>query len=269
MTSQAYLPNLYLETEADSTTLYLTFLRLHSKVDILISTVSQIRGLPTALHADIPGSQPLVGACELKGKMRDFSSLGRRFAAVMSRSQADEWAAYGKVLLELGGVEARVDAWISSIKSDEFNEKECAGQLARRVSHIPLWSLDAYSCSLTAQFDHLGSTTFARPDLDAPERQLSLAYTVDYDLDNFAAAVGFARQAVYSLAREPGGCRRLYNSPRKLTQSDIEVQVGDSSMEEGVYAPVQKILDQVRAVKVPSSLVPFDFAYRPTVSLTR
>jgi dynactin 1 len=33
---------------------------------------------------------------------------------------------------------------------------------------------------------------------------------------------------------------------------DIEVDVGESSLEEGVYEPVQRILDLVRSVKVPS-----------------
>jgi dynactin 1 len=50
----------------------------------------------------------------------------------------------------------------------------------------------------------LGSTVFDKPELDVPEQQLALAYTIDYDLDNFAAAVGFARQSVYSLTQEPG-----------------------------------------------------------------
>ena len=35
-------------------------------------------------------------------------------------------------------------------------------------------------------------------------------------------------------------------------KSDIQVDVGPSSMEEGVYDPVQRILDQVRTVKVAS-----------------
>ena len=65
------------------------------------------------------------------------------------------------------------------------------------------WSQEL-TFSLTAQFKHLGSTIFDRPELDVPEQQLALAYTIDYDLDNFAAAVGFARQTVYSLTQEPG-----------------------------------------------------------------
>ena len=106
--------------------------------------------------------------------------------------------------------------------------------------------------SLTAQFAHLGSTVFDKPELDIPEQQLALAYTIDYDLDNFAAAVGFARQSVDSLTQEPG---KLISSWRIELMIEIEVVVGDSSLEAGVYEPVQRILDQVRTVKVSSRYV--------------
>jgi dynactin 1 len=128
---QAYLPDPYTETEAESTSLYLTFLRLSSKTEIISSTISQIHQLPTALHADNPASSPLVGICELRGKLRDFSNLNKRFAAILTRCQADEWVTYGKVLGELGGVENRVDSWITTIRADDFNEKDCARDLAR------------------------------------------------------------------------------------------------------------------------------------------
>lgn len=35
--------------------------------------------------------------------------------------------------------------------------------------------------------------------------------------------------------------------------ADVEVVTEDSSLEEGIYAPVQSILDQVRAIKGPST----------------
>jgi dynactin 1 len=57
---------------------------------------------------------------------------------------------------------------------------------------------------LIAQFDHLAETTFNQPDLDVAEQQVGLAHTFDYDLDNFAAAVGFARQAIVGLVSEGG-----------------------------------------------------------------
>ena len=92
------------------------------------------------------------------------------------------------MLPEVSGVEGRIDAWLNMIRGDTFNEGDCARELG----------------SLIAQFDHLARTTFNRPDLDIGEQQLGLAYSFDYDLDNFVAAIGFARQAISGVAAEDG-----------------------------------------------------------------
>lgn len=66
-----------------------------------------------------------------------------------------------------------------------------------------IWQL-MYQFSLIAQFNHFAETSFNHPVLDAGEQQLGLAHLFDCDLDNFAAAVGFARQAIAGLASEEG-----------------------------------------------------------------
>ncbi|WWC88610.1 uncharacterized protein L201_003523 [Kwoniella dendrophila CBS 6074] len=214
-----YLPDAYTETELDSTTIYLFFNRISSKVDMLISVIGQIHGLPTSLHS--ASSEALVGVCELKGKLRHFSELNKKFYGIIKRCSPEDWLNYGKLLSEVVGVESRVDGWLNNVKNDEFNEGDCARELS----------------SLIAQFDHLSETSFNRPQLDIGEQQSSLSWNFDSDLDNFAAAVGFARQAIEGLTKE----------------DDIEIDVEDSSLEEGVYEPVQRILDLVRGVKVPSA----------------
>nr|XP_018262298.1 dynactin 1 [Kwoniella dejecticola CBS 10117]OBR84456.1 dynactin 1 [Kwoniella dejecticola CBS 10117] len=214
----SYLPDAYNETEVDSTTIYLFFGRVSAKVDMLISIISQLHGLPASLHS--ASSEALVGVCELKGKLRHFSGLNKRFFGILRRCTPDDWLLLGKMLSEVAGVENKVDGWLMAVKNDEFNEGDCARELS----------------SLIAQFDHLSETAFNKPQLDVGEQQLSLSWTFDSDLDNFAAAVGFARQAVMGLTKE----------------DDIEIDVGDSSLDEGVYEPVQRILDLVRSVKVPS-----------------
>ncbi|WRT67723.1 uncharacterized protein IL334_004695 [Kwoniella shivajii] len=214
----SYLPDAYNETEVDSTNIYLFFNRISTKVDMLIGVISQMHGLPSALHSAT--SEVLVGVCELKGKLRHFSGLNKRFSGVIKRGSAEEWLSFGKLLSEVNGVEARIDGWLNNVKNDEFNEGDCARDLG----------------SLIAQFDHLSETSFNRPQLDIAEQQLSLTWNFDSDLDNFAAAVGFAKQTILSLTKE----------------DDIEIDVGETSLEEGVYGPVQTILDLVRGVKVPS-----------------
>ncbi|WVN86516.1 uncharacterized protein L203_101680 [Cryptococcus depauperatus CBS 7841] len=216
---QAYLPNAYHDTEENSTSMFLFFNRMAAKVDMLINVISQMHGLPTALHS--ASSDALVGICELKGKLRHFCVLNKRFAAIMRRGNTEEWLRYGKFVGEVAGVETRIDGWLNGLKGDAFNESDCARELG----------------SLIAQFDHLAEASFDRPMLDVGEQQLGLAHGFDCDLDNFAAAVGFAKQAIASLAAE----------------EDIEVDVGDTSLEEGIYDPVQRILDLVRNIKAPSS----------------
>ncbi len=185
---------------------------------MLISIISQIHGLPSALHT--ASSEALVGVCELRGKLRHFSTLNKRFAAVISRSSPEDWLVHGKVLGELGAVEEKIDGWVGSIKADEFNWGDCARDLGNLIAHL----------------NHLAQTTYRDPELDIAEQQLGSVYSFDSDLDNFAAAIGFARQAVLRLADE----------------ADIEIDVGESSLEQGIYEPVQRILDIVRGIKVQS-----------------
>lgn len=126
---QAYLPEAYHQTEEDSTTMFLFFNRVAAKVDLLINVISQIHGLPMGLHS--ASSDALVGICELIGKLHHFSTLNRRFAAIMCRGTTEAWIGYGKFIGEIGGVESRVDIWLNGLKGDEFNEGDCARDLGR------------------------------------------------------------------------------------------------------------------------------------------
>lgn len=215
---QAYLPEAYLETEADSVSALLFFLRVGEKVNILTNVISNLHGLPGALHT--VSSEAFVGVCELRGKLRTFATLNRRFAAIMRRTQPDDYVALGRVVGELAGVESRVDGWIASVKTDEFNDGECAREL------------DA----LLAQFNHLAEVMFNHPGLDAGEQQVAAAYTLEDDLDNFAAAVGFVRTEIMALVKD----------------GDVDVELGEYTLDEAVYDPVQRVLNQVRAVKAPA-----------------
>lgn len=215
---QTYLPDEYLDTEVDSTTALLFFHRVASKVEMLANVISNVHGLPGALHS--VQSEALVGICELRGKLRAFAILNRRFASVMRRASPEDYGELGRVVSELSGVEPRVDGWIAMAKADEFNEGDCARELDALIS----------------QFRHLAEVMFDRGTRDAGERQLALAYSFEDDLDNFAAAVGFVRAAIKSL----------------VADGDVDVDTGESTLEEALYEPVQSILNQVRAVKAPA-----------------
>lgn len=183
------MPDAFQSSEADPIAALLFFRRIAGKVELLISTISDNHALPAALQT--AASETLVGICELRGKLRAFASLNSRFAAILARSSADSWLTYARLLPELAGVENKVDAWVRSMQADEFAESDCARDLGGLIAH----------------FKNLGETVFAESGQDAAERQLGLAQAFDLDLDNFAAAVGFARQAVRALAAEDGQSR--------------------------------------------------------------
>jgi hypothetical protein len=67
--------------ESGKVALFLFFKRISSKVDTLINTVSSLHGLPSSLQS--ASAEPLVGICELRGKLRHFSTLNKRFGGIM------------------------------------------------------------------------------------------------------------------------------------------------------------------------------------------
>ena len=96
--SQSYLPDAYIETDRDPTTLLLFFHRIASKTDLLSSVIANMHNLPAAL-ARVDSSE-LVGACELRGKLRHFAVLNKRFAGTMARCARDVGVDWGANMLQ-------------------------------------------------------------------------------------------------------------------------------------------------------------------------
>ena len=73
---QPYLPQLYVESDSDSTNCYLFFQRMGLKIDLINTVVGQAHGLPESLNGDV--SETVVGICEVglvasvKGCMHDM-----------------------------------------------------------------------------------------------------------------------------------------------------------------------------------------------------
>lgn len=55
-----------------------------------------------------------------------------------------------------------------------------------------------------AQFEHLEQTYFGQTEIDLGEKELDQVLGFDYDLDNFAAAVGFAKHVIVTASQDPG-----------------------------------------------------------------
>jgi dynactin 1 len=62
---QPYLPQAYVDSDMDSTSCYLFFVRLGAKTDLISSVVGQAHGIPDSLSGG-PVTEQLVGVCEVR-----------------------------------------------------------------------------------------------------------------------------------------------------------------------------------------------------------
>ena len=100
----------------------------------------------------------------------------------------------------------------------------------------------------------LGSIT-SGVELDVAERQLGLALAFDYELDNFAASVGLARYGILEMVKDAGTLDRLPSLRICCAHgiyTDALVEDPVTTIEQEIFEPVQRILNQVRAVKLNS-----------------
>ena len=60
---QPYLPQVYVESDGDSTNTYLLFKRMAAKADLLNGTLAERYNLPDSLSGHV--TEPLIGICEV------------------------------------------------------------------------------------------------------------------------------------------------------------------------------------------------------------
>lgn len=215
---QAYLPASYYEADAEATNAVLLVQRLAGKADILVSTFCHMHNLPDALIE--VNNDRLPGVCEVRGLITIFANFMARLAGNMVRGPPQEFLALARLYVEFTPIEEKVDHWFDLIRKNEFSERDCSLEVAGYVAE-----LEQALASITSGVE-----------LDIPERQLGLALAFDYELDNFAASVGLARYGMSELVKDVDA----------LVEGPISV------IEQEIFEPVQRILNQVRAVKLNS-----------------
>lgn len=103
---------------------------------------------------------------------------------------------------------------------------------------------------MLAQFDHLAETQFAGYDFDLGEKELDLVAAVDHDIDFFAAAVGLAKSHVQAVLEDEGEYRPTENEHKFIIiLIDQEVELGETDVQVELMQPIQRLLDQTRAVR--------------------
>ncbi|QRW00779.1 Dynein associated protein [Ceratobasidium sp. AG-Ba] len=213
---QPYLPQVYVEADADATACYMFFQRLAWKSELVANVVGSANGLPESLAGSVPES--LVGVCEMRGRVYHFACLCKRFAAVLRKCDVQTFHGVGRLYPDLLPMEKRLDMHVDLLRRDEFRIMECVSDVSKML----------------AQFEHLADTAFSGFDADLAERELDLTMQLDCDLDSFVAAIGLTKTA-------------LENS---IKDEDTIVEYGDLDVEQTLFEPMAQVLEQSKSAKV-------------------
>ncbi|KAM5535272.1 hypothetical protein V8D89_011078 [Ganoderma adspersum] len=215
---QPYLPQVYIESDMDSTNCYMFFQRLAAKVDLINAIVAQTHNLPEALNG--PVSDLLVGICEMRGRLSSLSTTCKRFAAILRKCDVETFLNVGRMFADIAPMEKRIDMHIDLLRREEFRELECVSDAVKMQS----------------QFDHLSETYFNNFEYDLGERELGYALSFDHDLEMFAASVGLIKTSVAAILRD----------------NDVALDMGGVDAQGEFFEPLQKALDLSRSAKVLS-----------------
>ncbi|CAE6490107.1 unnamed protein product [Rhizoctonia solani] len=213
---QPYLPQVYVEVDADATACYMFFQRLATKAELIANVVGSAHGLPESLSGSVPES--LVGVCEMRGRMYHLACLCKRFASVLRKCDVNTFHAVGRLFPDLSPMEKRLDMHVDLLKRDEFRIMECVSDIAKMLS----------------QFEHLADTAFSGFEADLAEKQLDLTMQLDCDLDSFVAAIGLTKTA-------------LENS---IKDEDTVLEYGDLDIDRTLLEPIAQILEQSKSAKL-------------------
>jgi len=165
----------------------------------------------------------------------------------------------GHVYREVLGTEKRIDYFIEALKKEELKEVECGKEIDRCASTFSLPCVNrsraearAY-CSLIAQGEHLVELHLQDATLDLAEREQSFIAALDLDFDTIAAAAGFTKQALATVAKDIGASFRFRSQrERALTETGTElaIDVDETDLDASLFQPLQNFVNQARNSKV-------------------
>ncbi|CAE6420329.1 unnamed protein product [Rhizoctonia solani] len=213
---QPYLPQVYVEVDADATACYMFFQRLAAKSELVANVVGSAHGLPESLAGSV--TESLVGVCEMRGRMYHLACLCKRFASVLRKCDVNTFHAVGRLFPDLSPMEKRLDMHVDLLRRDEFRIMECVSDVAKML----------------AQFEHLADTAFSGFEADLAEQELDLTMQLDCDLDSFVAAIGLTKTALENTIKD----------------EDTVLEYGDLDIDRTLFDPLTQILEQSKSTKI-------------------
>ena len=217
-----YLPAAYFDADADAVHCLLFFQRMAYKADLIKSIVETNHDIQEALASVVP--EHLVGVCQMRHSIAHFSALSRQIAAVLELAPVDVFLKAGRMYRENMAVEKKIDSYIEALRREELKEVDCGQEFSRFVKQF-----EDFSISLGGDEN----------DSDLAAKEVGSATLIDHDLDTLIAALGFAKQSIAA----------LYND------DEVEWDLGSRNLEEDVFDPLQKLIDNIKATKVPTRKV--------------
>ncbi|KAG8833690.1 hypothetical protein FRC17_010222 [Serendipita sp. 399] len=212
---QPYLPQVYMDMDGDATNTYLFFKRMASKADLLNSTLAERYSLPESLNGHV--TEPLIGICEMRGRIAHLSVLCKRFASTLRRCDPQSFLNIGRIYSDINPLEKRLDMHVDLLKREEFRSLECVTDVNTMVN----------------RFEHLTDLYLPGSNFDLGEKELDLALSLDHDIDFFASALAWTRTSLLEVFKD----------------DDIDNEMNEEELEVDLVAPLQKILDQCRNVR--------------------
>lgn len=222
---QPYLPGAYSEAgDADAVDALLFFRRMAHKADLLKAVVEGHHDLAGALSLAGKIPENLIEICRMRRSLAHFAAVSRQIAAVLQLAPVEVFLRGGRMYRELAGVEKRIDSFIEALRKEELREVECGKEFHRFANQF-----EEFSYALGVEDG----------DADLAAKEVGAAMLIDHDLDTLVAALGFSKQSIATLWEDP----------------EVEWDQNGGSIEEDIFEPLQKLVDQVRGTKVPARKV--------------
>ncbi|KAH8922303.1 hypothetical protein BT69DRAFT_1282355 [Atractiella rhizophila] len=159
--------------------------------------------------------EELIAICDTRTKLAKFAALSKRFVAHFKNCGPEQF-------LRMGRTHHELDGFIDALKKEELKETECAKEVDGFIAQ-----------ALHLSEVHLSS----HQELALGERELAQVTIFDLDLDTIASAVGFTKQTLALITKS----------------TDVELDIGESNLDEVLFNPLQFIFNLARSSKISSS----------------
>ncbi|KAK0564041.1 hypothetical protein OC861_004501 [Tilletia horrida] len=213
-----YLPPIYYEGDAEAVNALLFFRRMSQKADIIKAVLEFSHDIQDSLNGTIP--EHLVEVCTLRNSLVHFAAVARRITSVLNLASPEDFLRAGQQWRTFLQTEKRLDVFLDALRVQELKEPETERELRGH----------------TEEFESFAAKFTSTDNAELAALEVGVASLFEHDLDTLAAAFGFAKQRIAALYED----------------EEVEWQLGSRSLEADIFEPLQQLINNVRATRVPA-----------------